>query len=324
MKTILFGAAAALAVALLIGRPLIGMLRRMKFGQKILEDGPTWHMNKQNTPTMGGLIFILAMLVPVLVCLPAMVSTGEYRPLLMLALSLVFGAIGFVDDYTKIKKKQNKGLTAGQKLLLQLAAAALFITVMRVMGYLEPVLYIPFIALSIDLPWIVYLLFAVFVIVGCDNAVNLTDGIDGLCASVTAVVAAFFTAVFLWAGSPARLFSAALLGGLLGFLCFNRFPAKVFMGDTGSLFLGGAVCAMAFACNMPVILIPVGIIYIVETLSDIIQVVYFKATHGKRFFKMAPIHHHFEMCGWSERKIVAVFSAVTVLTCVLSYIGIVR
>lgn len=324
MKSILFGAAAAFAVALLIGMPLIGMLRRMKFGQKILEDGPTWHMNKQNTPTMGGLIFILAMLAPIAVCLPAMVSAGEYRPLLMAALSLVFAAIGFVDDYTKIKKKQNKGLTAGQKLLLQLAAAALFITVMRVMGYLEPVLYIPFIDLSIDLPWIVYLLFAVFVIVGCDNAVNLTDGIDGLCASVTAVVAAFFTALFLWADSPARLFSAALLGGLLGFLCFNRYPARVFMGDTGSLFLGGAVCAMAFACNMPVILIPVGIIYIVETLSDIIQVVYFKATHGKRFFKMAPIHHHFEMCGWSERKIVAVFSAVTVLTCLLSYIGIVR
>ncbi|MBQ3092506.1 MAG: phospho-N-acetylmuramoyl-pentapeptide-transferase [Clostridia bacterium] len=323
MRANAFGVIAALVVALLIGKPIIQALRRLKFGQKILEDGPTWHMNKQNTPTMGGLIFIIAMVVPVLFLTPAMIKDGEYRPLLMLALSLVFAAIGFVDDFTKIKKKQNKGLTAKQKLLLQLAAAALFITVMRVMGYLEPQLIIPFVDITIDLPWIVYLLFAMFVIVGADNAVNLTDGIDGLCASVTAVVAVFFTAVFTFADSPARLFSAALLGGLLGFLVFNKYPAKVFMGDTGSLFLGGAVCAMAFACNLPLILIPVGIIYIIETLSDIIQVLYFKATHGKRFFKMAPIHHHFEMCGWSEKKIVAVFSAVTILTCALSYIGII-
>ena len=323
MRANAFGVLAAFVVALLIGKPIIQALRRMKFGQKILEDGPTWHMNKQNTPTMGGLIFIIAMIVPMLVVLPALLSDGEYRPLLMLALSLVFAAIGFVDDYTKIKKKQNKGLTAKQKLLLQLAAAALFITVMRVIGYLEPQLFIPFVDITIDLPWIVYLLFGIFVIVGADNAVNLTDGIDGLCASVTAVVAVFFTALFTYMDSPARLFSAALLGGLLGFLVFNKYPAKVFMGDTGSLFLGGAVCAMAFACNLPVILIPVGIVYIVETLSDIIQVLYFKATHGKRFFKMAPIHHHFEMCGWSEKKIVAVFSAVTLLMCVLSYIGII-
>ncbi len=323
MKANAFGVIAALVVALVIGMPIIRALRRMKFGQKILEDGPTWHMNKQNTPTMGGLIFIIAMIVPILVCLPAMISAGEYRPLLMLALSLIFAGIGFVDDYTKIKKKQNKGLTAKQKLLLQLAAAALFITIMRVMGYLESQLIIPFIDVTIELPWIVYLLFGIFVIVGADNAVNLTDGIDGLCASVTAVIAVFFTAVYTFMDSPARLFSAALLGGLLGFLVFNKYPARVFMGDTGSLFLGGAVCAMAFACNLPLILIPVGIIYIIETLSDIIQVAYFKATHGKRFFKMAPIHHHFEMCGWSEKKIVAVFSAVTILTCALSYIGII-
>ncbi|MBR5284578.1 MAG: phospho-N-acetylmuramoyl-pentapeptide-transferase [Clostridia bacterium] len=323
MKANAFGMIAAMVVALLIGKPIIQGLRRMKFGQKILEDGPTWHMNKQNTPTMGGLIFIIGMIVPILVCLPAMIADGEYRPLLMLALSLVFAAIGFVDDYTKIKKKQNRGLTAKQKLLLQLAAAALFITVMRVMGYLEPQLIIPFVDITIELPWIVYLLFGIFVIVGADNAVNLTDGIDGLCGSVTAVVAVFFTALFTYMDSPARLFSAALLGGLMGFLYFNKYPAKVFMGDTGSLFLGGAVCAMAFACNLPLILIPVGIIYIIETLSDIIQIGYFKLTHGKRFFKMAPIHHHFEMCGWSEKKVVAVFSAVTILTCALSYIGII-
>ena len=322
MKSIAFGALTALVIALLIGPSIIKALRKMKFGQKILEDGPTWHMNKQNTPTMGGVIFIAAITIPIIVLLPAMVSIGDYRPVLMLALSLVFAAIGFVDDYTKIKKKQNKGLTAKQKLLLQLAASALFITVMRTMGYLEPEIYIPFVNITLDLPWWLYLAFSVFVIVGCDNAVNLTDGIDGLCASVTAVVAVFFCGVFTILGSSARVFSAALLGGLIGFLYFNKYPAKVFMGDTGSLFLGGAVCAMAYACNMPVILVPVGIIYIAETLSDIIQVLYFKATHGKRFFKMAPIHHHFEMCGWSEKKIVAVFTAVTAVMCVISYWGI--
>ncbi|MBQ2691251.1 MAG: phospho-N-acetylmuramoyl-pentapeptide-transferase [Clostridia bacterium] len=322
MKSIAFGALTALVIALLIGPSIIKALRKMKFGQKILEDGPTWHMNKQNTPTMGGVIFIAAITVPIIVLLPAMVSISDYRPVLMLALSLVFAAIGFVDDYTKIKKKQNKGLTAKQKLLLQLAASALFITVMRTMGYLEPEIYIPFVNITLDLPWWLYLAFSVFVIVGCDNAVNLTDGIDGLCASVTAVVAVFFCGVFTILGSSARVFSAALLGGLIGFLYFNKYPAKVFMGDTGSLFLGGAVCAMAYACNMPVILVPVGIIYIAETLSDIIQVLYFKATHGKRFFKMAPIHHHFEMCGWSEKKIVAVFTAVTAVMCVISYWGI--
>ena len=322
MIAIVFGAAAAFATAALIGWPVIRILARMKFGQKILEDGPTWHKNKQNTPTMGGLIFIAGIAVPVIICLPAMISTGEYRPLLMLCLSLVFGAIGFVDDYTKIKKKQNKGLTAKQKLMLQIAASALFITVMRTMGYLEPELYIPFVNVAVNISWWIYLLFSVFVIVGCDNAVNLTDGIDGLCASVTAVVAAFFSGVFLYMDSPARLFAGALFGALAGFLIYNHFPAKVFMGDTGSLFLGGAVCAMAYACNMPVILVPVGIIYIAETLSDIIQVVYFKATHGKRFFKMAPVHHHLEMCGWSERKIVAVFSGVTAVMCLISYLGI--
>ncbi|MEA4919499.1 MAG: phospho-N-acetylmuramoyl-pentapeptide-transferase [Clostridiaceae bacterium] len=322
MIAIAFGAAAAFAVALLIGPSVIKALRKMKFGQKILEDGPTWHRGKQNTPTMGGVIFIAAMIIPIFVCFPAMINMGEYRPLLMLCLSLVFAAIGFVDDYTKIKKKRNKGLSAKQKLLLQFAAATLFITVMRTMGYLEPELVIPFFGVTYDMPWWLYLAFSVFVIVGCDNAVNLTDGIDGLCTSVTAVVAAFFCGLFYYYDSPARLFAGALLGALIGFLFYNRYPAKVFMGDTGSLFLGGAVCAMAFACNMPVILIPVGIIYIAETLSDIIQVVYYKLTHGKRFFRMAPIHHHFEMCGWSEKEIVFIFTLITVVTCLLSYWGI--
>ena len=308
----------AFAVAAAAGPAIIRALRKLKFGQKILEDGPTWHMSKQNTPTMGGLIFILGIAVAVLAAL-AMGGWSDLRPLYMLALSLIFGAIGFIDDYTKVKKARNKGLTAVQKLILQIAAAALFLTVLRVQGYVTPALHVPFVGADIAMPWGVYLLFSTFVIVGAVNAVNLTDGIDGLCASVTAAAALYFCVAYAIAAlSAPSLFSAALLGGLLGFLLYNRFPARVFMGDTGSLFLGGAVCAMAFAYDMPLILIPVGLVYIVETLSDILQVGYYKLSGGKRIFKMAPIHHHFEMCGWSERKIVAVFTAVTVLCCALT------
>lgn len=305
-------------VAAVIAMPIIKGLIKLKFGQKILEDGPIWHAKKQNTPTMGGIIFIIAVFVGVLAQLPQMIKTQDFKPLLMLALSTVFAVVGFIDDWTKIKKKQNKGLSAMQKLLFQIAAAALFITVMRVLGYLSPDLYIPFVGVTVSMPWYVYLVLCVFIIVGADNAVNLTDGIDGLCTSVTAIVALFFSIMLTVRGDLGAGFSGALFGGLAGFFLFNKNPAKVFMGDTGSLFLGGAVCAMAFALNMPLILVTVGIIYIIETLSDIIQVLYFKATGGKRFFKMAPIHHHFEKCGWSEWKIVIVFSAVTALMCLLS------
>ena len=311
----------AFVVAVLLAPVAIRKLRELKFGQKILEDGPTWHKSKQNTPTMGGIIFVIAMTLAVLTTLPAMAAEHDWRPLVMLGLSLVFGFIGMVDDWTKIKKKQNKGLTALQKLLLQIAAAVLFLVVMRVMGYLSTDLYIPFAGISLKLPWVIYLLFSVAVIVGADNAVNLTDGIDGLCTSVTFVVAVFFSAVFLREGNGAATFALALAGGLLGFFLFNKNPARVFMGDTGSLFLGGAVCAMAFAYDMPLILIPVGMVYICETLSVIIQVGYFKITHGKRFFKMAPIHHHLEMCGWSEWKIVIVASAVTAILCAVSLLA---
>lgn len=308
------------AAAALAGPAIIRALRRLKFGQKILEDGPTWHMNKQNTPTMGGLIFILSITASVAAML-ALGKSEDLRPLYMLLLGLVFGAIGFIDDYTKVKKKRNKGLTAMQKLLLQIAAAALFITVLYGQGFITPTLAVPFFGATIALPWGLYLFFAIFIIVGAVNAVNLTDGIDGLCSSVTAVVTFYFCAVFWAAGvTPPSLFSAALLGGLLGFLIYNRNPARVFMGDTGSLFLGGAVCAMAFVYDMPLILVPVGIVYIVETLSDIIQVGYYKISGGKRIFKMAPIHHHFEMCGWSEKKIVFIFSLATALCCAAAYL----
>ena len=250
--------------------------------------------------------------------------------MIVLVFALVFGAIGFLDDYAKIKKKENTGLTAGQKFLLQLAAAILFIVLLRKCGILSPNLYVPFFGVELHLPWVVYLIFAVLVITGTVNAVNITDGLDGLSSSVTLPVCAFFAAAFGWAWvkwqqsgtAGMAVFAAALFGGLVGFLVYNHYPAKVFMGDTGSLFLGGAVCGMAFALDMPLILILVGIIYIIETLSDIIQVTYFKATHGKRIFRMAPLHHHLEMGGWNEKKVVFVFASISLVFCILAFFGV--
>lgn len=312
-----------------LGKAIIPLLRRLKAGQAIKEDGPTWHMSKQGTPTMGGLMFIGAVIVTVLLlCIPAM-ANGDFTSLFVLLFALVFGLIGFLDDYAKVKKKENTGLTASQKFLLQLAAAVLFIVLLRRVGILSPNLYVPFFGWEWKLPWVVYMIFSALVIVGCVNAVNITDGIDGLAASVTLPVCAFFTASFAWAyhfwnkpGSAGMtVFAAALFGALIGFLVYNFHPAKVFMGDTGSLFLGGAVCGMAFALDLPLILIPVGIIYIAETMSDIIQVTYFKVTHGKRIFRMAPLHHHLELGGWSEAKLVFVFSGITLICCVIAFWG---
>ena len=276
MKAAICAFVVAFALTAVLGTPVIRFLKKLKFGQKILEDGPTWHMNKQYTPTMGGIMFIAGLVGALCACLPAIWAAADLRPVLIFALSLIFGLIGMVDDYTKIKKKQNQGLTPLQKLLLQIAAAALFVTVLRSMGYITGHVYIPFVNVLWQVPWFLYLPCAIFVIVGAVNAVNLTDGIDGLATSVTAVVALFFSGVFLALGDSSAVFSAGLLGALLGFLIYNKNPARVFMGDTGSLFLGGAVCGMAFACDLPLILVPVGIIYIAETLSDIIQVTYFK------------------------------------------------
>ncbi len=310
--------------AVISGPPIVRKLKKMKFGQKILEDGPTWHMSKQYTPTMGGWIFILA----VFVSLAAELLLSSDRDILstsafVAVFALVFGIIGAVDDMTKIKKKQNAGLTPLQKLLLQIGAAAIFVTVLRNMGYIEPSVYIPFFNTVISVSWPFYLAFAIFTIVATVNAVNLTDGIDGLATSVTIIVTAFFMFVYMYLGENAPLsFSVALLGGLFAFYIFNRFPAKVFMGDTGSLFLGGAVAGMAFAINAPLFIPIVGLIYVVEALSDILQVAYFKISGGKRIFKMAPIHHHFEMCGWSENKIVMIFSLITMALCVITYLSI--
>ena len=327
---ILVAAVVAFVISAVIGKFLVPALRRWKAGQSIKEDGPTWHMSKQGTPTMGGLMFILATIIVVLVFNGPAILSGDWTSVIVLVFALVFGAIGFLDDYAKIKKKENTGLTAGQKFLLQLAAAILFIVLLRKCGILSPNLYVPFFGVELHLPWVVYLIFAVLVITGTVNAVNITDGLDGLSSSVTLPVCAFFAAAFGWAWvkwqqsgtAGMAVFAAALFGGLVGFLLYNHYPAKVFMGDTGSLFLGGAVCGMAFALDLPLILILVGIIYIAETMSDIIQVTYFKATHGKRFFKMAPLHHHLELSGWSEAKLVAVFSGITLVFCALAFLGV--
>ncbi len=311
------------ATGLLGWRVILPALRRLKAGQEIREVGPKWHASKSGTPTMGGLMFITGTLLSILVAgWPAMMA-GDWTHIYVFLFALVFGVIGFLDDYEKVKRHQNLGLTAIQKFLLQLAAAILFLMLMRYEGLLSPHLYVPFLHISIPMSWPLYMVFAAFVIVGTVNAVNITDGLDGLSTSVSIPVALFFVSAATWWGYiQLGIFAAALLGGLLAFLLFNAHPAKVFMGDTGSLFLGGAVAGMAFAFDMPLILLLVGMIYIIETLSDILQIGYFKLTHGKRIFKMAPIHHHFEMCGWSEIKIVTVFTAVSTLFCVLTLFGV--
>lgn len=325
---ILIIVAVSFLLTVILGRLLIPALRALRAGQSIKEIGPTWHMSKQGTPTMGGLMFIGAVGILVLALGWSHISEGNRGALYVYGFALVFGAIGFVDDYMKVVHHQNTGLTAGWKFLLQLSAAILMTVLLRYEGYLHPNLYIPFVQTSIPLPWPVYMVFSAFVMVGTVNAVNITDGLDGLSSSVTVPVMVFFTAVaFLWGKGELTVFAAALLGGLLGFLCYNHYPAKVFMGDTGSLFLGGAVCGLAFAADMPLILILVGVVYIAETLSDIIQVTFFKLTRkltgkGKRIFKMAPLHHHFEMCGWREIKIVTVFALVSAIFCIIAYLGV--
>lgn len=303
-----------------LGYLLLPVLRALKAGQSIREIGPTWHNYKSGTPMMGGLMFIFAAMICLVMNLPGMT---DYTVFYVLALALCFGFIGFLDDFTKVKYKRNLGLTSLQKALLQMAVSAVFLYVMYRTGSMNTHLYVPFFNVSFDLHPIVYIFFAMFVMVGCVNAVNLTDGVDGLSSSVTLPVMVFFTAAAIALGKwELALLPASLTGGLIAYLFYNWHPAKVFMGDTGSLFLGGIVCAMAFALEMPLILILVGFVYICETLSVILQVSYFKATHGKRLFKMAPIHHHFEMCGWKEEKIVLTFAAISAIMCLLAWVGI--
>ncbi len=311
------------AVTAAILRFLIPYLKSRKLGQKILDIGPRWHKSKEGTPTMGGLSFLISFTVIVSVMLaimafrgytenlPAVIATGLF--------ALLNGGIGILDDRTKFSKGKNEGLLSWQKYLLQLAVAILYLVTLSYLDFLSTDVYIPFFKTTLSLGWLYYPL-AILLLTGVVNSVNLTDGIDGLASSVTAVSAAFFSAVAFTIGSYSLgLFAAATLGGCLGFLVYNFYPARVFMGDTGSLFLGGLVVGMAFLAGNPLIVVVVGLVYLIETLSVMLQVTYFKLTNGKRLFKMSPIHHHFEKCGWSEIKIVTVFSVVTLLLSALAY-----
>ncbi len=330
---LIVSALVAFGVTALLGVWMIPFLRRLKFGQTIYEEGPAWHKSKQGTPVMGGLMFIIGIAVALVcgLCFAWLQKDNRFfseltssfsqdriatvRCIAGLGLALASGLIGFTDDYIKVVKKRNLGLTVSQKTLLQLLVAAAFLATLLLNG--DTVTRIPFVG-TVDITQgigLVYWPIALIFIYGFVNAVNLTDGIDGLCTSVTMVVAVFFLLLSgtLYA-SGLSLLAACLTGGCAGFLVWNAHPAKVFMGDTGSLFLGGAVCGMAFACGSPVLLLPAGIVYLGEAMSDVIQIAHYKRTH-KRVFKMAPIHHHFEMCGWSENKIVCVFTAVAVIGC---------
>lgn len=312
-----------------IGHFLVPWLRKIKAGQSIREDGPVWHMSKAGTPTMGGLMFIGAVIVVCLTTGFGEMLRGEYGHIFVLLFSLIFGGIGFLDDYEKLRKKQNLGLTAKKKFLLQLVVAIAFVLLLRNFGYLTPNLYVPFIGTKIPMSEMVYFIFAAFVIVGTVNSVNLTDGVDGLATGTSIPVFVAYTAIcYAWGEeyTAIGIFSAGITGALIGFLIYNFNPAKVFMGDTGSLFLGGAVCAVAFAMDMPLILVPIGFMYIIETLSDIIQVCYFKATHGKRFFRMAPFHHHLEMGGWTgkkwnEKELFCLFTGISAVTAIIAFLG---
>ena len=317
----LIAIAICFAATAILARIFIPVLKSYKIGQKIKDIGPRWHKSKEGTPIMGGLFFIAPIMLVMLAYFFAFMdlSQSSIRLLLSLAMALANGAIGFVDDARKLFKKQNEGLKAAEKFMLQLIVSALYLLAMTYLGGLTTELYIPFIDKSLELGKAYYII-ALLLLVGVTNSVNLTDGIDGLASCVTAVVCAFFALSAAVAANEGALYLAgAVFGGCLGFLVYNFNPAKIFMGDTGSLFLGGAVCAMAFMMNNPLIIIVVGIIYMAEVVSVILQVSYYKITKGKRLFKMAPLHHHFERCGWSENTIVAVFSAISLAACALAY-----
>ncbi len=327
-------AAASFVACTVLGIFVIPFLRRLKFGQTILEDGPKWHKSKQGTPTMGGIMIIAAVIVGLVVALiwslaadNRLIYELRYRYYLVnllggLIFALMCGIIGLMDDYIKVVKKRNLGLTAKQKTVLQLFVSASYLGVLAISGM--DTTWIPFVGdVSITsgfgiIFWPISLIFIYYLV----NAVNLTDGIDGLASSVTLVVACAF---MLMAGRSANTsltcFSAAVGGGCLGFLIYNSKPAKVFMGDTGSMFLGGAVVALGYGSGRPILLLLIGIVYILEALSVVLQVFFFKTT-GKRIFKMSPIHHHFEMSGWSEEKICFVFGAVAMLASVLALLSV--
>jgi phospho-N-acetylmuramoyl-pentapeptide-transferase len=324
-----FGAVLTACIAFIItsisGFILIPVLKRLKFGQNIKEIGPVWHKAKQGTPTMGGFMFIagimIAMLTFVVIFVISQMDSNMPHEYSRIAggifMALAYGFIGFMDDYIKVVKKRNLGLTSRQKMAMQLLAGCAFLLIEYLSGSQSTAFILPFVNIPLDFGFFYWPIALIF-IVGVVNAVNLTDGIDGLAGSVTFIVAiALMLCSRIMEMNGYAALSAALAGACLGFLVWNMHPAKVFMGDTGSMFLGGIICAIAFGIGYPLLLLPMGIIYICEMFSVIIQVISFKTT-GKRVFKMSPIHHHYEMCGWSEVKIVSVFSLITIIFSLLA------
>ncbi len=301
------------AISAAAGPVVIPVLRKMKVGQTVRDDGPQTHLKKNGTPTMGGLIFLLSVVVT------SLFYVKDYPKIIpILFVTVGFGIVGFLDDYIKVVLRRSEGLTPGQKMAGQILVTAVFAWYMVSYSDVGLEMLIPFSGgVYLNLGFLsVPLLFAA--VIGTVNGTNFTDGLDGLASSVTIMVAVFFTVVAIGTGSGISPVTCAVTGGLLGFLLFNVYPASVFMGDTGSLALGGFVASTAYMLRLPLFILIVGLIYVVEVLSVMIQVTYFKATHGKRFFKMAPIHHHFEKCGWSETRVVAVFSIVTALCCLIA------
>lgn len=308
---------ASFAISAAAGPVVIPILKKLKVGQTVRDDGPQTHLKKNGTPTMGGLIFLIG------VVLTSLFYVKDYPKIIpILFVTLGFGIVGFLDDYIKVVLRRSEGLTPLQKMVGQFVITAIFAYYMVKISDVGLAMLIPFSGGKyLDLGWLaVPLLF--FVLIGTVNGTNFTDGLDGLASSVTVMVAVFFTVVAIGTNAGIAPVTCAVTGGLLGFLLFNVYPARVFMGDTGSLALGGFVAATAYMLKLPLFLMLVGLIYVVEVLSVIIQVSYFKATHGKRFFKMAPIHHHFEKCGWSETRIVTVFAIVEALCCLVALAAI--
>ena len=297
---------------------IISFLRKLKFGQTEREEGPQSHLKKNGTPTMGGLVILASIL------LTSLIYIGKFTEILpVLFMTLGFGLIGFLDDYIKVVKKRSLGLTPLQKMALQFIVTGVFIYYYFKIAGLDTSIKIPFVSGDgFVMPTWLFIIFVFIVVLGTVNGVNFTDGLDGLASGVTVIVATFFTIAALSLNPSMTPITGAVVGSLLGFLLFNTYPARVFMGDTGSLALGGFVSSIALMLHMPLFIVIIGLIYLVEVLSVILQVGYFKLTHGKRIFKMAPIHHHFELCGYSETQVVAAFSIVTALLCLVGIMAL--
>lgn len=315
MKSAIIPAIIAFVAQLFLCPVCIPLLHRLKFGQYIRAEGPKDHQKKAGTPTMGGIMILISLTLGVL-----LYFQFNTQILAALAVTWGFGLIGFLDDYKKVVKKENEGLKPLQKWVLQCLVAGLFVLYLGMSGQNTGVM-IPFTQLRLELGFFYYI-FAFLLMMAFVNGVNFTDGLDGLASGVTVIVAAFFAVVCWGQDSELMPVASAVAGSLLGFLLFNVNPAKVFMGDTGSLALGGFVSALALMLDIPLLLVIVGFIYVGEVLSVVLQVSYFKATHGKRIFKMAPIHHHFELCGWKETKVVSVFVIVTAILCLIGLLAL--